>query len=141
VRRLAVIALLVVVAAGCSKPGNKVVTPTPTTVVGPLPKPPAQVKGDPAAGKAVFTAQGCAACHTFTPAGAKGTVGPDLDKLPESAKTANRGSLEDFVKESITDPGAYIAPGYANGIMPGTYGGTLSAQQLADLVAFLTQSS
>ena len=44
--------------------------------------------------------------------------------------------------ETVVDAaGAYVAPGYANGIMPGTYGGTLSAQQLADLVAFLTQSS
>jgi mono/diheme cytochrome c family protein len=140
VRRLALLALLVVVAGGCSKPGNKVVTPTPTTVIGTIPKPPAQVTGNAAAGKAVFVSSGCGACHTFTPAGSKGTVGPDLDKLPEYAKAANRGSLEDFVKESITDPGAYVAPGYPNGVMPGTYGGTLSAQQLADLVAFLTQS-
>ena len=39
--------------------------------------------GDPAAGKAVFASAGCAACHTFTPAGSTGTVGPNLDKLAE----------------------------------------------------------
>ena len=35
--------------------------------------------GGAAAGKAVFEAQGCGACHTFKAAGATGKVGPDLD--------------------------------------------------------------
>jgi cytochrome c551 len=30
-------------------------------------------------GEAVFDSAGCAACHTFEPAGATGTVGPNLD--------------------------------------------------------------
>jgi len=136
VRRLAPIAVLLVVAAGCG-PGT-VTTPTPTKVVGKTPAPPAEVKGDAAAGKAVFDANGCGSCHTFTPAGSKGTVGPDLDKLPEFAKTAGQ-PLEDFIHESIVDPEAYIEKGYVKGIMPGTYGSSLSAQQLADLVAFLAQ--
>ena len=141
-RRVVLIALLVVLvvgAAGCGK-SSKVTTPTPSAVVGPLPKPPAAGKGNAAAGKAVFTASGCSACHTFTPAGAKGTVGPDLDKLAEYAKTAGQ-PLDAFIHESIVSPDAYIAPGFTKGIMPGTYGSTLSAQQLADLVAFLGQSS
>ena len=37
--------------------------------------------GGPAAGKAVFEAQGCGACHTFKAAGATGKVGPDLDNI------------------------------------------------------------
>jgi mono/diheme cytochrome c family protein len=107
--------------------------PTKTT-----PSPPATT-GDATAGKAVFASSGCGACHTFTPAGSKGTVGPDLDKLPESATTANRGSLADFTRESIVDPGAYVAPGYANGIMPTNFGTSLTKKQIDDLVAFLTQ--
>jgi cytochrome c551/c552 len=137
VRRLAPIAVLLLVAAGCG-PGT-VTTPTPTEVVGKAPTPPTAVKGDAAKGKAVFDANGCGGCHTFTPAGSKGTVGPDLDKLPDFAKTAGQ-PLDDFVRESIVDPDAYIEKGYAKGIMPGTYGGSLSAQQLADLVAFLSQT-
>ena len=113
-------------------------TPTPSEVVGEAPAPPAAVKGDATAGKAVFDSNGCGACHTFTPAGAKGTVGPNLDKLPDLAKAAGQ-PLEDFVHESIVDPNAYIEKGYAKGIMPETYS-SLSAQQLADLVAFLTQT-
>jgi mono/diheme cytochrome c family protein len=30
-------------------------------------------------GEAIFDSAGCAACHTFAPAGATGTVGPNLD--------------------------------------------------------------
>jgi mono/diheme cytochrome c family protein len=38
-------------------------------------------------GKKIFTSAGCAGCHTLKDAGAKGTVGPNLDQLkpPESA--------------------------------------------------------
>jgi mono/diheme cytochrome c family protein len=32
-------------------------------------------------GEAVFNSAGCAACHTFAPAGATGTVGPNLDNV------------------------------------------------------------
>ena len=131
---LAGVALLL---AGCGS--SQVVTPTPSTVVGPLPKPPAAVKGDPTAGKAVFAASGCGACHTLAAAGASGKVGPDLDSLSAEAAKANE-TLDAFVKESIVSPSAYIAPGYSDGIMPANFGQTLSAQKLADLVAFLDQS-
>ncbi len=98
-----------------------------------------QPTGDPVAGKAVFASAGCGGCHMFTPAGATGTVGPDLDKLADEASKANMGSVEDFTRESIVDPDKYIAPGYSKGIMPGTFGSTLTPTQLDDLVAFLTQ--
>jgi mono/diheme cytochrome c family protein len=109
-------------------------TAPPTKTV---PSPPAT--GNPTAGKAVFASAGCGACHTFTPAGSKGTIGPDLDKLAESATTANRGSLVDFTHESIVDPNAYIAPGYPRGVMPPSFGTSLTKTQIDDLVAFLTQ--
>ena len=32
-------------------------------------------------GEAVFNSAGCASCHTFEPAGATGTVGPNLDNV------------------------------------------------------------
>ena len=126
---------VVVVASGCShsRPGGKNVTPTPTEVVGKAPT--AALPG-----KGIFVSQGCGSCHTFKPAGTTGTVGPDLDKLAQYAQEANQASLPDFVSTSITDPGAYIAPGYQAGIMPSTYS-SLSHQQLSDLVAFLTQGS
>ena len=99
------------------------------------PPPPA---GDPAAGKKLFAAQGCGACHTFTPAGSKAKIGPDLDNLAAGARKANRGSLDQYTRESIADPNAYVVPGFPKGVMP-PFGKTLSASQIADLVAFLTQ--
>jgi cytochrome c oxidase subunit II len=93
--------------------------------------------GGAAAGKALFTNNGCASCHTFAPAGATGKVGPDLDKLPAYAKHANK-PLEAFVRESIQDPSAYIQPGYPN-VMPSFK--SLPAQQIDQLVAFLTKGS
>jgi cytochrome c2 len=102
------------------------------------PPAPAPSPGDAAAGKALFSAQGCNACHTFKPAGATGKVGPDLDNLAADAAKANRGSPADYAAESIKDPGAYVVPGYPNGVMPKF---NLSDKQVGDLVAFLLSSS
>jgi cytochrome c551/c552 len=94
--------------------------------------------GNAAAGKAVFAANGCASCHTFQPAGATGTIGPNLDTAPTTdAKADNNMNLTAFVTESIKNPDAYLAKGYSKGIMPTTFGNSLSATQLNDLVAFI----
>ena len=131
--------LLVVLGAlaleGCG--GGEVVAPT-GPVEGTLPTTTAAtVKGNAAAGKQVFAANGCDGCHTYKPAGAAGTVGPDLDKLPELAQKANQGPLDQFVHESIVNPSAYVEKGFSD-IMPKNYGQSLNQKQLADLVAFLT---
>jgi len=94
--------------------------------------------GDVAAGKALFTSSGCSSCHTFTPAGATGQVGPNLDTAPSSdAKADHNMALAAFVKQSIVDPNAYIAKGYSSGIMPQTFGKQLKPSQIDDLVAFV----
>jgi cytochrome c551/c552 len=93
--------------------------------------------GNATAGKAVFASNGCASCHTFKPAGSNGTIGPDLDSAPATdAKADNNMDLAAFVKESITDPDAYIAKGFSKGLMPTTFKSQLSSTQLNDLVAF-----
>jgi cytochrome c oxidase subunit II len=88
------------------------------------------------AGKTVFTNNGCAGCHTFKPAGATGKVGPDLDNLQAAAQKAGK-PLQDFVRESIVDPNAYIAPGYHPNVMPTTFK-SLPKEQLDALVQYLT---
>ena len=94
--------------------------------------------GNAAAGKAVFAANTCASCHTFAPANATGTIGPNLDKAPEQdAKADHNMDLAAFIKESIVNPDAYIAKGFSKGIMPTTFGSSLSKTQLNDLVAFI----
>jgi len=137
-RRLAFAgALIALVAAGCGSKG--VVKPLPDTVVGTLAQVTPVAKGDPAAGKTLYASNGCAGCHTFKPAGSTGKVGPDLDNLAADAQKANQGSLEQYTTESIKNPGAYVVPGFQNGVMPAFT--SLSDKQLADLVAFLTQKS
>src|SRR5436309_4981973 len=123
--------------AGCGSQG--IVLPTANGVSGTLAQPTTipLAKGDPAAGKKLFTSEGCTGCHTYGPAGSHGTIGPDLDKLAQYAKQANQGSLQQFAEESITTPGAYIQPGFQN-VMPTTYA-NLPPKQIADLVAFLTE--
>jgi cytochrome c oxidase subunit II len=86
---------------------------------------------------ALFKSNGCSACHTFTAIpGAKGTVGPNLDNLKSYAATAGK-PLEAFIKESIVDPNAYIAPGYQPNVMPGNFGSTIPPASLDALVQYL----
>jgi cytochrome c oxidase subunit 2 len=135
-RRLVPLLGCTLLLAACG--GAKTVSPVPNTVEVTIPKPQV-VKGDPAAGKAVFASQGCGSCHTYAPAGSKGKVGPDLANIPADAKKANQGTVDEYVKTSIQDPNAYVVSGFPKGVMPAFT--SLSPKQVADLVAFLTQKS
>ena len=61
--------------------------------------------------------------HTLADAGAKGTVGPDLDKVLKGKDAA-------FIQKSIEDPGAFVEKGFQDGIMPTNYGDTLQPEQI-----------
>jgi mono/diheme cytochrome c family protein len=105
-------------------------TATTTTAA----EPPAPAEGESAAGKPVFSAQGCGGCHAFQAAGSNGAIGPNLDE-------ALQGKDAEFVRESIVDPNKEIASGYQPNIMPANFGQTLTPKQIDDLVAFLTKPS
>jgi mono/diheme cytochrome c family protein len=101
----------------------------------------ATLAGDPAAGKRLFTSERlkCGACHTFTDADTHGSDddppnGPHLDRLPAFAEQADRGSLVEFVRESIRNPTAYTQPGFPRGLM---HRPQASDEEIEDLVAFL----
>jgi cytochrome c551/c552 len=101
----------------------------------------ASAAGNPTLGKAVFASSGCGSCHTFAPANASGTIGPDLDTAPQQDAQKANMPLASFVRQSIVDPNAYVPSGYAKGVMPQTFGQQLSQSQLDDLVAFLVQGA
>jgi cytochrome c oxidase subunit II len=94
--------------------------------------------GGAAGGASVFAAQGCGSCHAFEPAGSTATIGPELNDLAAAAKTAGKPE-DEFVRESIVDPGAYIAPGYQDGVMPGNYGKSLTPAEIDGLVTYLAE--
>jgi cytochrome c551/c552 len=93
--------------------------------------------GNAAAGKAVFASNGCGSCHALAVAGASGTIGPDLGKISADATKAGM-PLAAFIQQSITDPAAFTASGgpWATP-MPTTFGSSLSASEIADLVALI----
>jgi len=134
VRRLVPIAILLpllVFATGCStsKPGEKVVTPTPSQVIGTVPKAqtaavPAKYKnGDPTAGKVVFLgAGGCGGCHTLADAKSNGKVGPNLDQAKPALSLA---------VTRVT---------HGQGAMP-NFSGQLSDTQIANVTAYVVKAS
>lgn len=87
-------------------------------------------------GEAVFASAGCGGCHAFTPAGTDAQVGPGLDDLAAAAEQAGQEPAA-FVREAIVDPNKVLAEGYQPNVMPGTYGESLSTEEIDALVAYL----
>ncbi len=73
---------------------------------------------------------------------ATGTIGPSLagigSRAQERAEATGRGiTAEQYLRESIQDPNAYVVPGFpAPSPMP-SYAGQFGSQDLNDIVAFL----
>jgi mono/diheme cytochrome c family protein len=97
---------------------------------------PSQATGAPdvSEGKQLFADNGCGSCHTLSAAGSSGTIGPDLDQ-------ALQGKPAGFIHQSIVDPNAQVAKGYAANTMPQTFGEQMSPGELDALVAFLMASA
>ena len=93
----------------------------------------AEVKlpGDPKAGETVFAGKGaCIACHKAGKVGAS-PVGPDLSQIAKI-------QTPDYIMKKILDPkGMGTVTGFPPGMMPQTFGQTLTAREYTDLVAFL----
>ena len=90
-------------------------------------------------GEQIFTAAGCAGCHTFSPAGSNGTIGPDLNDLKAAATKYAKGKTpEEYVRESIVKPDAFLVPGFGNA-MP-SFEGRLTDKQIQALVDYLLNS-
>jgi mono/diheme cytochrome c family protein len=89
-------------------------------------------------GEQIFTAGGCAGCHTFAPAGSNANIGPNLDDLASTAADREPGtSAEDYIRESLTAPDAFLAEGFGNA-MP-SYEGRLTDEQIQAVVDYLLQ--
>jgi cytochrome c2 len=127
------------VAYAVTHPGASVATGAPPATTQTTPPPSGGGGAALAAGKKAFADNGCASCHTLAAAGATGKIGPDLDKLKAYAAAAKM-PLNDFIRESIVNPDAYVEKGYAKGVMPTNFGSLPKSTQDA-LVAFLAASA
>jgi ferredoxin/cytochrome c551/c552 len=93
---------------------------------------------DAEAGEAVFSSSraGCTVCHSVEPGEVR--VGPSLAGLAARARERVAGmSAEDYIRQSILDPDAYVVVDFRPGQMLDEYDETLTAEELEGLVAYL----
>jgi mono/diheme cytochrome c family protein len=105
----------------------------------PVPTPKPEEAADPVArGKQVFLNAGCSGCHTIDGVSA-GAVGPNLTQIGTVAATRVSGQApQDYIHESIVNPSAHVVEGFSDNVMPKNFGETLSAEQISDLVTYLS---
>lgn len=102
-------------------------------------------QGDPVNGEALATSKACTGCHVNTttgpawlPDGATPGIGDRAEtRYSQADYTGNAESAEQYLLESIIAPNIYVVEGYSEGIMPGIYSQTLTAQDAADLIAYM----
>ena len=116
-----------VLGVGVAAPAPPPVTTTPPSTT---PPPPSNggvetLQGDPAAGKAVFAANGCASCHTLAAAGASGSYGPNLDQAKPG-----QALVRSFVQNGSTSGGISM-PAFSS----------MSQTDLNNVAAFVYQST
>lgn len=102
----------------------------------------AQVNGDPTTGRDLFfesslgASASCHICHSLKPGENK--VGPSLAEIGTRATNRVPGmTAEDYLRESIVHPDAYIVEGYSPGLMLPDLAEKLSEEQIENLIAFL----
>lgn len=94
----------------------------------------------PPDGRVVFLTKGCTGCHTIAGVSETGSFGPNLTALAEVAPTRVDGlTAEEYVRQSILDPQAFIAPGFGgSGVqMPAL---ALTGDEVDAVVGFLLSS-
>jgi len=112
--------------------------------------PPAPAAAAPAAGVVrapadLFTTMACLACHVRDQeqtATNRGVIGPNMGNLVENAASRVAGlSAEDYIYQSITEPGAFVVEGYVDGIMPKDLTTRMSEEEIRGLVTWLLEAA
>ena len=104
--------------------------PEPTETVEPTPTPSID-------GSQVFIGRGCGGCHTIDGlAGAIGQVGPELTHIGTIGAQRKSGlNAEDYIRESIEDPTAFVVDGFPP-VMP-QLRSTMTDEEFDALVDYL----
>jgi len=80
-------------------------------------------------------APACTLCHSLQDIV---LVGPSLQHVASRAAERVAGqSASDYLRTSITNPTAYLVPGFESGSMNASYAASLSTEQIEALVLFL----
>lgn len=126
---------------------TEVPTEAPTATVEPPTAAPQQaasgeVTGDPEKGREYFNIVrpevnfACATCHHFDTEAQ--LIGPGLLNISTRAESRVAGeSAYDYIHTSIVNPGAFVVPGFPDGLMPKTYKDVWTAEQINDIIAYL----
>jgi mono/diheme cytochrome c family protein len=149
VKRLVLWAGLVVMVllAACGNDDSDTTTQPPSTTQAATTTTPAATVGDPERGRQIWEdgggvigAPGCSECHSLD--GTEKTVPPALSAPSWQGISGRAGdrvpglSAEEYLRESIVDPAAYIVDGYSD-FMPKGFRFLLSEEDVDGLVAFL----
>jgi cytochrome c2 len=106
------------------------------------PQAPAAI-GDAARGEELFKQQviganaspGCITCHSLEPDVV--IVGPSQYGLGARAETRVAGlSAEEYIRQSICEPDAYVVEGFSPGLMYMNYCEDLQARDVNDIIAY-----
>ncbi|MBC7813399.1 MAG: cytochrome c, partial [Burkholderiales bacterium] len=98
----------------------------------------AAVPADPQTGLTLYASFGCEDCHgggVSAPLTEGTAARVEQERLP--LPQFEGYTVEEYLVESILNPGAFTAPGYQSGLMPANFGERLSAEDLAHIVAYL----
>lgn len=98
------------------------------------------MKGDAERGREIFThgvngSPPCLSCHGLT--GGAFSLGPIMSGVAQRAAGRIPDLMaDDYLRQSILDPAAFIVPGYRD-IMYARYADHFGDQEIADLLAYL----
>ncbi len=130
-----VLALTVFLLASCG--GAAQTSPEPPVDTSAYP-----AQGEPEAGRVIWERgiiganPGCTTCHSLD-AGVT-MVGPSLAGIATTAAERVDGmGAEEYIRQSMLEPDAYVVEGFVTGTMPGGWEQSLSEQDMNNLVAFL----
>jgi len=100
--------------------------------------------GDARRGESLATTQGCVSCHVATsvgpawmPTAQEPGIGTRAEtRFTQPDYTGQAATPEQYLLESIVNPGAFVVSGFQP-VMPGNYGQVMTAQEAADLIAYM----
>ncbi len=122
-------------------------TPTPAAPPTPAAGAASAQEQRAAAGRQVYLQNYCGICHALAAAGTNGSFGPSHNgiattarqRIADPAYRGNAATVVQYLRESIVEPAAYAAPGYAHTSHPMPSYAHLSKRDLDALIYFLLQ--